>query len=136
MGSRSKHGSNAETANIAGATKRAYESSSEQGIQSSSNSVTFLSDEALVSASSQDESTTWERLLNEVARAPAAQEMSRLHDDESTETLIEGSAVGEYSVVRRLSRGTFGTVYQAVHPVIGKEVAVKVLNTRFAADAH
>ena len=48
--------------------------------------------------------------------------------------LAPGDRVGEYEVAGKLGQGAFGTVFQAVHPVIGKEVAIKVLARRFSVD--
>jgi serine/threonine protein kinase len=48
--------------------------------------------------------------------------------------LPPGTAVGEYTVELVLGRGGFGTVYRAVHPVIGKQVAIKVLARKYASD--
>jgi len=45
-----------------------------------------------------------------------------------------GAMVGEYRIERKLGSGTFGDVYAGEHPLIGKHVAVKVLNRRFASD--
>jgi serine/threonine-protein kinase len=42
--------------------------------------------------------------------------------------------VGEYTIETRLGAGGFGTVYQAVHRVIGKRAAVKVLHRKLCAD--
>jgi eukaryotic-like serine/threonine-protein kinase len=39
-----------------------------------------------------------------------------------------GTRAGEYQLVEEVGRGAFGTVYRAVHPLIGKEVAIKVLD--------
>src|SRR3954469_16131918 len=50
------------------------------------------------------------------------------------EPLAEGTMVGEYRIDRKLGSGTFGDVYAGEHPLIGKRVAVKVLNRRFASD--
>ncbi|HET6149521.1 MAG TPA: serine/threonine-protein kinase [Polyangia bacterium] len=41
--------------------------------------------------------------------------------------LPEGLEVGEYRVLRKIGEGGMGAVYAAVHPVIGKRVAIKVL---------
>jgi serine/threonine protein kinase len=35
--------------------------------------------------------------------------------------------VGEYQIVDRIAEGGMGTVYSAVHPIIGKKVAIKSL---------
>jgi eukaryotic-like serine/threonine-protein kinase len=48
--------------------------------------------------------------------------------------LKEGTMVGEYRIEKKLGAGTFGDVYAGEQPVIGKRVAVKVLNRRFASD--
>ncbi len=41
--------------------------------------------------------------------------------------LAPGTMVGDYEVVRPLGAGGMGEVYEAVHPVIGKRAAVKVM---------
>ncbi|MBL0221079.1 MAG: protein kinase [Myxococcales bacterium] len=48
--------------------------------------------------------------------------------------LVEGDVVGEYVVIDQLGKGGFGTVYRAAHPVIGKQVAIKVLSRRYSSD--
>ncbi|MDC3961647.1 serine/threonine-protein kinase [Polyangium jinanense] len=50
------------------------------------------------------------------------------------DTLEPGTMVGEYRIDRKIGGGTFGDVYAGEHPLIGKKVAVKVLNRRFASD--
>ncbi|WP_437730812.1 protein kinase domain-containing protein [Sorangium sp. So ce1335] len=47
--------------------------------------------------------------------------------------LAANTMVGEYRIARKLGAGTFGEVYAGEHPLIGKKVAIKVLNRRFAA---
>jgi len=42
--------------------------------------------------------------------------------------LAPGDLVGEYRVVEKIGQGGMGVVYGAVHPVIGKRVAIKVLD--------
>ena len=46
-----------------------------------------------------------------------------------------GDLVGEYRIDRKLGAGTFGAVYAAEQPLIGKRVAIKVLHKKFASDA-
>jgi tRNA A-37 threonylcarbamoyl transferase component Bud32 len=46
--------------------------------------------------------------------------------------LTAGTRVGEYQIVDRIGEGGMGTVYSAVHPIIGKRVAIKVLAGRLA----
>jgi serine/threonine-protein kinase len=45
-----------------------------------------------------------------------------------------GDQVGEYRVEGKLGEGGFGCVYRAVHPVIGKPAAIKVLSRQFSAN--
>src|SRR3954451_10534626 len=42
--------------------------------------------------------------------------------------------VGEYVIEGRLGAGAFGSVYKATHPLIGKRVAIKVLNRQFSSN--
>jgi serine/threonine protein kinase len=71
------------------------------------------------SASADDE---FDELLQRVASAPVPS------------FFPEGTAVGEYRIVRLLGRGAFGTVYHATHLVIGKHVALKLLGAQFSDD--
>jgi serine/threonine protein kinase len=48
--------------------------------------------------------------------------------------LEQGQLVGEYEACGKLGQGAFGTVFKAVHPLIGKVVAIKVLARRFSVD--
>ena len=62
------------------------------------------------------------------------------------EPLRPGEEIGEYRVTARIGRGAYGTVYSAVHRLIGKKVAIKVLSascsvrpdlvSRFLAEAR
>ncbi len=45
-----------------------------------------------------------------------------------------GTMVGEYCIEQVIGKGGFGTVYRATHPLIGKQVAIKVLARRYSAD--
>ena len=42
--------------------------------------------------------------------------------------------MGEYEIRAKLGQGAFGAVFRGVHPLIGKEVAIKVLARRFSVD--
>jgi len=48
--------------------------------------------------------------------------------------LVEGSPVGEYEIQTQIGEGAMGTVYSAVHPLIGKKVAIKVLKPELCAN--
>jgi serine/threonine protein kinase len=49
-------------------------------------------------------------------------------------SLKPGQTVGEYRIERKIGEGGFGAVYSAVHPVIGKSAAIKILSPQFSAD--
>ena len=53
-------------------------------------------------------------------------EGSATHLGSTPELELVGQLIGEYVVEGRLGSGAFGTVYKAVHPLIGKAVAIKV----------
>jgi len=48
--------------------------------------------------------------------------------------LVSGDVVGEYRIEGKLGEGGFGAVFSAVHPVIGKHAAIKVLSRQFSAN--
>ena len=50
--------------------------------------------------------------------------------------LSAGTKVGEYQILDRIGEGGMGTVYSAVHPNIGKKVAIKVLAARLAKNKN
>jgi serine/threonine protein kinase len=50
--------------------------------------------------------------------------------------LQTGALVGEYQISERIAEGGMGTVYGAVHPIIGKKVAIKVLAGRLAKNSN
>ncbi|MBM4356614.1 MAG: protein kinase [Deltaproteobacteria bacterium] len=47
-----------------------------------------------------------------------------------------GETIGDYRVESKLGQGGFGAVYRAVHPLIGKRVAIKVLSRKLCGDAE
>ncbi|HEY5923169.1 MAG TPA: protein kinase [Kofleriaceae bacterium] len=53
-----------------------------------------------------------------------------------TEQSLLGSEVGNYVLVQALGEGGMGSVYRAVHPAIGAEVAIKVLHATSEAHAQ
>jgi eukaryotic-like serine/threonine-protein kinase len=52
-----------------------------------------------------------------------------------TGDLLEGTEVGEYRITGKLGQGAMGSVFAGIHPLIGKKVAVKVLNLDLCRDA-
>ncbi|MCP4444366.1 MAG: protein kinase [Myxococcales bacterium] len=52
----------------------------------------------------------------------------------SDDSIVAGTIVGEYEIVQQIGVGGMGVVYLAIHPVIGKKVAIKVLRPEVAAD--
>jgi serine/threonine protein kinase len=50
--------------------------------------------------------------------------------------LSPGTKVGEYQILASIGEGGMGTVYSAVHPIIGKKVAIKVLAARLAKNKN
>ena len=48
--------------------------------------------------------------------------------------LAAGDVVGEYKIEGKLGEGGFGTVYRAVHPLIGKKCALKTLHRQFSSN--
>jgi serine/threonine-protein kinase len=48
--------------------------------------------------------------------------------------LEPGTRVGEFVLEEKIGAGGFGAVYRAVHPLIGKVVAIKVLGRKLSAD--
>ncbi len=51
-----------------------------------------------------------------------------------SQPIVAGTLMGEYEVTRKLGEGGMGEVYAAVHPIIGKKVAIKVLSDAVAAN--
>jgi eukaryotic-like serine/threonine-protein kinase len=48
--------------------------------------------------------------------------------------LAPGQAVGEYLVDEKIGQGGFGAVYRGTHPLIGKQVAIKVLFREYSVN--
>ena len=70
-------------------------------------------------------------------RSPLTPTSGFLKVDHSHGTkLSAGTLVGEYQIQDRIGEGGMGTVYSAVHPIIGKKVAVKVLAGRLAKNKN
>jgi serine/threonine-protein kinase len=50
--------------------------------------------------------------------------------------LPRGAMVGEYRIRRKLAEGGMGTVYAAIHPIIERKVAIKVLHASLSKDQN
>jgi serine/threonine-protein kinase len=61
-------------------------------------------------------------------RCPAGPEVATLPSLD----LLRGAIVGEYQVTGLLGEGGMGVVYSGVHPLLGRKVAIKVLNHQMA----
>ena len=56
-------------------------------------------------------------------------------EDKDEDTAVKpGLMIGEYQVEGVIAEGGMGVIYQGIHPLIRKRVAIKVLNKRFAQD--
>src|SRR6185295_2306629 len=42
--------------------------------------------------------------------------------------LVPGTMLGEYRIEKKIGQGAMGMVYAAVHPLIGKKAAIKVIS--------
>jgi serine/threonine-protein kinase len=60
--------------------------------------------------------------------------MSRLPTAPASPDLAQGTLVGDYIIDRKLGEGGMGAVYEAVHPIIDKHVAIKVLRRELCAN--
>jgi serine/threonine-protein kinase len=58
---------------------------------------------------------------------------SSFEQDASHLELPAGTQVGEYQILETIGRGGFGTVFKAVHPLIDKVVAIKVLHPAYSS---
>jgi serine/threonine protein kinase len=68
---------------------------------------------------------TFDALLAQVAAAPSVR---------AERLLGKGDRAGEHQIIDVIGQGAFGTVYRAVHPVLHREVAIKVLGSAHSAD--
>jgi tRNA A-37 threonylcarbamoyl transferase component Bud32 len=46
--------------------------------------------------------------------------------------LIGGAMIGDYRIERKIAEGGWGSVYSAIHPVIGRRAAIKVLKKKLS----
>jgi serine/threonine protein kinase/class 3 adenylate cyclase/tetratricopeptide (TPR) repeat protein len=64
----------------------------------------------------------------------AALAPSEEKEDQAVKILPPGTAVGKYPIVRVLSTGGMGVLYEAVHPVLGTRVVVKTVRPELAGN--
>ncbi|MBA3454416.1 MAG: serine/threonine protein kinase, partial [Deltaproteobacteria bacterium] len=50
--------------------------------------------------------------------------------------LEPGTALGEYRIEGKIGQGGMGVVFSAIHPLIGKRAAIKILKKELCADPH
>ena len=75
-------------------------------------------------------------VMDPVSGAGAALASNEFSDPRPSEPdLARGAQVGEYVIEEVIGRGGFGTVYRANHPLIGKQVAIKLLSRKCSADS-
>jgi eukaryotic-like serine/threonine-protein kinase len=53
-----------------------------------------------------------------------------------TTDLVPGFIVGEYQIDKKIGEGGMGAVYSAIHPMIGKRAAVKVISAALGTNAE
>src|ERR1043166_4351439 len=66
--------------------------------------------------------------------APMSAEASALVELEIDSELTPGTLIGEYRIESKIGEGGMASVYAGTQPVIGKKVAVKVMNRQLCVD--
>jgi serine/threonine-protein kinase len=61
---------------------------------------------------------------------------AQLAPDNGLVEIIPGMPIGEYEVEAKIGEGAMGTVYRAIHPQIGKHVAIKVMTPTVFGEAE
>jgi serine/threonine-protein kinase len=72
----------------------------------------------------------WAKRRNMAFQAPVVS--VEQNEPPSSLDVPTGTRVGEYLIQTKIGEGSFGHVYRAIHPVIGKSAAVKVLHKEFS----
>jgi serine/threonine-protein kinase len=75
-------------------------------------------------------------LSSAAAFAPMADSPSQTGQAKDTPPAISGWMAGEYRLGRKLGEGGFGAVYEAVHPLLKRRAAVKVLHRIAGSDSE
>jgi serine/threonine-protein kinase len=76
----------------------------------------------------------WKSLARILGFGETPSSQAATADGQGPNELERGQIVGEYVVERKLGEGGFGAVYRAIHPVIGKAAAVKVLHPQYSSN--
>src|SRR5689334_22680762 len=78
------------------------------------------------------------RLLVRAARVPKVGSMDEgtrpATDPVIADDLESGQQVGEYRIESKLAEGGMGSIYTAVHPLIDKRAAIKVISPQLSLD--
>jgi eukaryotic-like serine/threonine-protein kinase len=69
-----------------------------------------------------------------VVSSPGGESLPAALEEHIDEDLLAGTEVGEYRIEGKIGEGGFGTVYQAIHPLIGKKAAIKVLAREYSSN--
>jgi serine/threonine protein kinase len=75
-------------------------------------------------------------MMSLAGNAPFAEEETTAGGGAGAVEIVPGTLVGEYQVSAKIGEGGMGSVFSAVHPVIGKKVAIKVLNAALSQDKN
>src|SRR5262249_22986173 len=67
-------------------------------------------------------------------RCDAVATVDRMTEPAEHETLTPGMRIGEFQIAGKIAKGGMGTVYAAIHPVIAKKAAIKVLSRDLCRD--
>jgi serine/threonine-protein kinase len=78
-------------------------------------------------------SSVSERAMGNARTALATGERVAMPSPSGAE-LVRGTEIGEYRIEGKIGEGGMGVVYAAIHPLIGKRAAIKVMNPALCTD--